>query len=86
MFSKKINNQEGVLEQNPSKQGLKLELLNIYDGNGNPVLEQNPSKQGLKLVQTDKKRRIKGRFRAKSIKTRIETFQVFLDNYCIFEF
>jgi len=39
-----------VLEQNPSKQGLKREKILSSEQTCNPVLEQNPSKQGLKLL------------------------------------
>jgi hypothetical protein len=38
------------------------------------VLEQNPPKQGLKLFERAVYRKMKESFRAKSIKTRIETF------------
>ena len=64
---------EGVLEQNPSKQGLKLALLQHLQHNPPSVLEQNPSKQGLKPKIRQKNPILEVCFRAKSIKTRIET-------------
>jgi len=41
-----------------------------------PVLEQNPSKQGLKPFHHPTGPETLNRFRAKSIKTRIETFHI----------
>jgi len=63
----------GVLEQNPSKQGLKLSGFGSAIGKLLSVLEQNPSKQGLKHIVVFPDTSIPVCFRAKSIKTRIET-------------
>ena len=63
-----------VLEQNPSKQGLKLWIPGIGNRLEN-VLEQNPPKQGLKQVTHCLKFGNFDCFRAKSIKTRIETWR-----------
>jgi len=61
-----------VLEQNPSKQGLKhyCDFPTVLFPS---VLEQNPSKQGLKLTTQWTQFDMQFSFRAKSIKTRIET-------------
>jgi len=63
-----------VLEQNPSKQGLKPSIFEEGQIIEHQVLEQNPSKQGLKPRKPSGRIRFRLRFRAKSIKTRIETF------------
>jgi len=62
----------GVLEQNPPKQGLKQspQFCPYYSCK---VLEQNPPKQGLKQINKANCFLFPNGFRAKSIKTRIET-------------
>ena len=62
-----------VLEQNPSKQGLKQLDTEVKAEDLAKVLEQNPPKQGLKLTNENGEVQIEWGFRAKSTKTRIET-------------
>ncbi|GEM_PF-5869173 len=65
-----------IREQDPLKQGLKLQP-NIVAGKAQlPIREQDPLKQGLKQYTAHMQVAIIANSRARSIKTRIETLPI----------